>query len=138
MQSLPKAAFSLKNYLFDRVSIDLTNVSNKELAISFDPTGVFKKESLSFELLFWVRVSCAGTSEPFVQIRCKGVFDFEQVADLSSVPDFFYNNSIAILFPYIRAYLSVVTAQANIPGIILPTLNLSSLGEVLKKHTILE
>jgi len=138
MQNLPKAAFSLTSYLFDKVSIDLTNTPSPKLNISFDTKGVLKKEPSSFELIFSVKVSCVGIEDPFVQIQCKGKFKFQDVIDLSSIPEFFYNNSIAILFPYVRAYLSIVTTQANIPGIILPTLNLSSLGEELKKNTTQE
>jgi len=54
---------------------------------------------------------------------------------MEDIPDFFYKNSIAILFPYLRAYLSLVTTQANVPGIILPTYNLSGLEEELRSNT---
>lgn len=39
-------------------------------------------------------------------------------------------NSLAILFPYLRALISTITANANIPPIILPIVNIS---EMLKK-----
>ncbi len=132
---LPKAAFSLTNYIFDKVSIDLTDDSGKELVISFEPNGLFRINDMSFELVFKVNISVAGMIDPFIEIRCRGDFKFQNVTDLNTIPEFFYNNSIAILFPYVRAYISVITTQANIPGIILPTLNLSSLGEELKRNT---
>ena len=138
MQNLPKAAFSLTNYIFDKVSIDLTDIPSKELVISFEPSGLLKKSDLSFELVFKVSVSCSDMANPFIEIRCKGDFKFQDAIDLNAIPEFFYNNSIAILFPYVRAYLSVITTQANIKGIILPTLNLSSLGEELKRNTTQE
>lgn len=51
------------------------------------------------------------------------------------MPSYFYRNSIAIVFPYIRAFISTVTLQANIPPIILPTMNLTSLEIPLKQNT---
>ncbi|CAM4366664.1 hypothetical protein AQBE111736_13510 [Aquirufa beregesia] len=42
---------------------------------------------------------------------------------------------MAILFPYLRAFISLVTLQINIPPLILPTLNLSSLEADLRKNT---
>lgn len=55
--------------------------------------------------------------------------------ELKDIPDFFYANSIAIIFPYIRAFVSTLTLQANIPPIVLPTLNLSQLRTILRDNT---
>lgn len=70
-----------------------------------------------------------------MRINCKGLFEFKNVETIEDIPDFFYKNSIAILFPYVRAYISLVTTQANVPGIILPTYNLSNLEEKLRNNT---
>ena len=64
-----------------------------------------------------------------------GTFDFENVNKIEDIPSFFYRNSIAILFPYVRAYISLVTNQANIPALVLPTMNLVSLEKPLKENT---
>lgn len=132
---MQKAAFSIANYRFDRVQIDLNNHKSNDLSLSFEPRGLFDNEKNIFELQFIVKVSNEKNENPFVEISCKGEFNFENVTSLDEIPDFFYRNSIAILFPYVRAYLSLVTTQANVPGIILPTLNLSSLETELKKNT---
>ena len=55
--------------------------------------------------------------------------------EFNDIPGFFYPNSIAILFPYIRAFVSTLTLQANVTPIVLPTLNLTNLQEKLKKNT---
>lgn len=132
---MQKAAFSIANYRFDRVQIDLNNHKSNDLSLSFEPSGLYDNEKNIFELQFIVKVSNKEDENPFVEISCKGEFNFENVKSLDEIPDFFYRNSIAILFPYVRAYLSLVTTQANVPGIILPTLNLSSLEIELKKNT---
>jgi preprotein translocase subunit SecB len=71
-----------------------------------------------------------------VEVECVGFFSFENVNSFDEIPDFFYRNCIAILFPFVRAYISMITVQANVPGIMLPTLNLTSLEAALKQNTI--
>lgn len=133
---MQKAAFSIINYQFDKVSIDLSNHNSKDLSLSFDTSGIYFNESKNFELRFVVKVSQNTDATPFAEISCKGTFKFENTESFDNIPEFFYRNSIAILFPYVRAYLSLVTTQANVPGIILPTLNLSNLENELKRNTI--
>ena len=132
---MQKAAFSIINYQFDKVSIDLNNHNSKDLSLSFDTSGIYFNENQNFELRFVVKVAQNTAEKPFAEISCKGTFKFENIDSFDNIPEFFYRNSIAILFPYVRAYLSLVTTQANVPGIILPTLNLSNLETELKKNT---
>ncbi len=136
---MQRAAFSIINYHFDKVLIDLSNHKSNELSLSFSTTGIYFNESSQYELSFVVDVFNKNEEQkPFASIRCKGLFSFDNVSSFEEIPDFFYKNSIAILFPYVRAYLSLVTTQANVPGIILPTLNLSNLESDLRKNTTQE
>jgi preprotein translocase subunit SecB len=132
---MQKAVFSIINYQFDRVQIDLNNHKNNDLVIGFKPQGLYNAENSTFELQFVVNVLNKEVEIPFVEISCKGNFKFENVSSFEEIPEFFYRNSIAILFPYVRAYLSLVTTQANVPGIILPTYNLTSLENDLRANT---
>lgn len=129
------AAFKLDNYLFDKIIINLDNHKSKELELNFDTSGIFFNDTKKFELIFNVSVFNDDKTNIFAEIRCKGIFSFENVNEFDDIPDFFYRNSIAILFPYVRSYLSIVTTQANVPGIILPTFNLSGLENKLRKNT---
>jgi preprotein translocase subunit SecB len=133
---MQQAAFSIVNYQFDKVSIDLEKQVSSEIDLGFVTKGVYNNELKSFELVFTVLVKNNDEDDPFISIRCKGMFKINNINSFDEIPDFFYRNSIAILFPYVRAYLSLVTTQANIPGIILPTMNLSSLEGELRKNTI--
>jgi preprotein translocase subunit SecB len=133
---MQQAAFSIVNYQFDKVNIDLKHKKSDELNVGFETKGVFENESKTFELIFVVQVKNENEPNPYISIRCKGLFKFDNIGSFEEIPDFFYRNSIAILFPYVRAYLSLVTTQANIPGIILPTMNLSNLEGELRNNTI--
>jgi preprotein translocase subunit SecB len=133
---MQKATFQITSYQFDKVIIDLNNHTTNELSLSFGTNGIYTNANNTFELHFVVKVANRGTDAPFAEISCKGNFKFENISSFEQIPEFFYRNSIAILFPYVRAYLSLVTTQANVPGIILPTLNLSNLEAELRTNTI--
>jgi len=77
-------------------------------------------------------------ANPFINVRCNGVFKFTNVSSLEEIPSYFYRNSVAILFPYLRAYISIITNQANTPPLVLPTMNLVSLEKPLKENTIIK
>ena len=109
----------------------------EELSIKFIPSGLFDKNKSCFYLSFKFLVFTEKEEDtnPYLSIRCMGTFKFENKIEFSDIPDYFYNNSLAILFPYLRAYVSLITNQSNLPPVILPTLNLQSLFSPLKENS---
>lgn len=132
------AAFSLEHYLFDKVYINLENYNTNEYQIDFIPSGVFNKKDKTYILNFGFTATCEGIIDSFVSINCVGTFKFNEINDLAEIPPYFYRNSIAILFPFLRGFLSMVTIQANVPPILLPTMNLTSLEKPLLEKTTQE
>lgn len=133
---MKKAAFSLNEYRFEKVEIDFSKKTSNDLKILFEPTGKFISKDSSYELNFTFIAHNESPDTSFVKITCISTFKFEDKISFEEIPSYFYRNSIAIIFPYIRAFISTVTLQANIPPIILPTMNLSSLETPLKENTI--
>lgn len=134
---MEKAAFTLKNYVFSKVEIDYgkkQNANDKEINIDLDPSGILYEDDSIYLLTFLFKASTSA-NEPFVEIKCEANFTFNKKVTKNTIPDFFYKNSIAILFPYIRAFVSTVTLQTNADPIVLPTMNLSSLEHPLKENT---
>lgn len=130
------AAFKLDNYIFDRISLDLSNLKPETtFNIDFIPSGKFFVDKDWYELTFVFIANIAETNEPVVNVRCVAQFSFHDLGDDKNIPDYFYTNAIAILFPYVRAFVSTLTLQANATPMVLPTLNLSDLKDVLKEHT---
>jgi len=132
---MDKAAFSLNEYKFQKVNIDFSKKKSNELNIEFIPQGIFHSKNSSFELIITFNAFNEDKNSPFVLIECISVFVFNKEIQFEDIPSYFYRNSIAIIFPYIRAFISTVTLQANIPPIILPTMNLSSLEAPLRQNT---
>lgn len=130
------ARFSLLNYHFDKVSMDLSGLDAKTtFNIDFNPSGVFDKERSLYILSFQFTANDDASGRNVISINCVAQYVFKGINTIDDIPAFFYNNAIAILFPYVRAFVSTVTLQANVKPILLPTLNLSDLQNILKERT---
>jgi len=55
------------------------------------------------------------------------------VNSLETIPDYFFANSIAIIFQKVGAFVSTLTAVANLTSLILPELNLGFLANKLRE-----
>ena len=127
----------MENYFFDEVVLNLHNIK-PEAAIdtNFSPSGKYDQEKGLFTLQFAFDGLSEGTS--VVHVNCVAFFKFNEPVPFGELPDFFYGNCIAIMFPYIRSMVSTLTLQANISPMILPTLNLISLKEILKANSLVQ
>lgn len=129
------AAFSLVSYEFPNVNMQGEyRPTTETLTINFSANGEYNAENGLYNLNFSTQISGKDTN-PYITVLCKAIYKFNSPIALEEIPDYFYVNSIAILFPYVRAYISLLTTQANQKAVILPTYNLSSLASQLKKNT---
>ena len=64
-------------------------------------------------------------------LRIVGFFKYEGDS-VDEINQFLYMNGPAILFPYVRSYVSNLTALSGVSPIIMPTLNMQPIGEYLK------
>lgn len=60
-----------------------------------------------------------------VEATCNGFFEFDKNITDKEKNVFFNTSAPAILFPYIRAYISTLTTLSGMRPIILPTINLT-------------
>ncbi len=137
---MKNAAFTLKGYRFPKALIDLTNIraENNEFKMDLVPTGRFNTETHEFELKFSFVAKLNNSDMPAIAVDCEGRFEFADAITFEEIPDYFYPNSIAIIFPYVRAFVSTLSLQANYRPIIIPTMNLSDLSESLRQHVVVE
>ena len=134
---MKEAVFSLRGYKFPMVKMDLRKIKplQNKMNLSILPKGVFYPKNHSFELTFNFVASLEGEEgTPCIEISCIGDFEFKEIESIADIPSYFYANSIPILFPYVRAFVSTVTLQANYQPIVLPTMNLSDLSNFLKEN----
>lgn len=130
-----KATFRLDAYRFTKASMDFDIPNPSELTISFYPRGEFHEDRACYNLFFDVVVDCKERRTSVVKVSCEASFSFDKVCELKDIPEYFYPNSLAIIFPYIRAFVSTLSVQANMFPIVLPTVNLTGLTGTLKEKT---
>ena len=135
---MEKASFSFKNYRFEKALIDLKDLSmDSSVDFQFLPKGIYNEDTRVFCLYlnFIANADNGNNKKEIINIECYAEFEFNAALSLEEIPSYFYPNSIAILFPYVRSFISTITLQANMPAIILPTMNLTNLQNKLKENT---
>lgn len=107
-------------------------IGKNELGESFDfdfnMDGEYSKPI--FSLIMHVAIEDTNKMAK-VDVSLEATFkvDTDNVKDFNS---FLYVNAPAIVFPYLRAYVSALTSLSGVNTIVLPTLNLTEKGQELK------
>lgn len=122
--------FKIIRSLFERKS----NESSKKITLNFDPKGYIDKQNGIFQLNLDVKIEDENKSF-IVDISSIAYYKFENIEGLNNLSSFFFVNAPALLFPYLRAYISTITNLSGFEPINLPTLNMTSLGNDLKNNT---
>lgn len=122
--------FSIVRSLIERYDKE----SSKKINLGFSPKGIINKTDLNFQLHLGVNIEDENKSFK-IEIEAIANYIFENKEGLEKLNNFFYVNAPALLFPYIRAYISTLTNLSGFEPINLPTLNMTRLGEDLKKNT---
>lgn len=138
MNEIKPAAFSLETFRIRRFSFNEIESDSNTLSLDFKPSGLFNPKTGEYFLTFEASVYLQNSHDkPFVNAEMVAIFKFSDVNSIGEIPTYFYKNAIAIVFPYMRSFLSSITLQANLKQIILPIMNLSSLEQPLKDNTSL-
>ena len=129
-KKVEKARFRFVEYLFQETSIKLTGEDiGDDVEFGIEPNGIFEEDNKMFILTLNVLVkdkkSCLE-----VKMTVTGKFEYE-TNDIQELVPYLGFNAPAIMFPYIRAYITNITALGGMSPIILPTLNMESVGKEL-------
>lgn len=127
-------SFSIKRYWFDDIKLKSSAYEvggNVNIDFNVSSTYFVKESVVAIKLIF--RSNCNAQVDPFCETTCNCEFSFKNVNEKNDIPEYFYSNSVAIIFPYLRSFVSMITMQANFgEPIVLPLLNLSAIGKVIK------
>ncbi len=135
MEKESGAKFQFKNYFINHSLLELKKGDVSEnINISFNPKGLINKNKSFFQLQLMVNIEDENKIIN-VEINAIANFLFDRKIEENQLNNYFYTNAPALLFPYIRAYISNLTTLSGAQPIILPTLNLSNLREDLKNNT---
>ena len=121
-----EAQFRFVNYRINEsaIKLDPEVEPSDELEVNFEQTiGVHETEN-RMRLLLNTSIKDKNNALS-IAVKAEGFFEFDEGLDEDMKDGFFNANAPAILFPYIRAYISTLSTLSGIKPIVLPTLNLS-------------
>lgn len=128
------AVFRIKSYRFTKARLNFEALCDCSLEISFNPAGEYSADEGEFVLFLTTRVTA--DQKEVLEVYCQVVYQFDSPMTFQDIPDYFYPNCLAIIFPYIRSFIGTLSLQANISPIVLPIINLTQLGSNLKENTL--
>lgn len=128
--NINKSDFRFEEYKILRsfISIKRDELPDDEYNINISPSGIKSKDRFDLTLKIEIKDKNEVVS---IDITVVGIFYFRENIDIKMLPHYFAVNAPAILFPYIRAYISLLTSLSGVGTVLLPTLNLSSLSKEL-------
>lgn len=128
--STTTAHFSFTGYHVSEARLRLERgETSGTFQLSIDPSGKLMREEKKLEITLDVSVSdTLKTTDLFFRIT--GFFTYE-TEDFEELKQYVCINGPAILFPYIRAYATNITALSGGSPVVMPTLNMQPIGQRL-------
>lgn len=125
-----RAAFKFSKYIIKESSMKIIDSDiNEGIDIQIELDASVKSDSSDAEVV--LTVDLRDQNDNFtLHLKIVGYFEARGVAK-EEKNKFIALNAPAILFPYVRAYVSTMTSQAGIMPIVLPTINLHNNGQEL-------
>lgn len=124
------SGFQFKDFVITKSVILRNSVESKyNYDFEIEPSGIIDLKGQSFQLGLDFVLQDEKNSF-MLQIESIGFFSFS--GDFEEIRPYFLVNAPAIMFPYLRSYISAMTALSGLDTITIPTLNLTSLKEKLE------
>lgn len=126
-----KSGFQFNGFKVVKSLIEIKGKGSEELKLEIEPKAVLNNKDNKFLLEMKVYI-VDETGNINIEIIVEGEYNIvERDENLKS---FLFTNAPAIMFPYVRAYITSLTALSGITTITLPTMNLSGLREKLAEN----
>ena len=140
MEKTNPAVFQLIRFIIPQFTLEEIEDNLSTIDIKLNPAGIYNTSNGEYQLVlvftaFVLNKENKDDHKLLMSGSLKAFFLINEKPSFEEIPDFFYQNSLAIVFPYLRAFVSNVTLQAGLPLMILPLLNLTNLSSILKENT---
>ena len=135
-----KSSLKFNNYIVDTIEFN-TNFEfsgkdkDKDIDFDIDSDCYFEENNFVIALDLTIFPESKERDYPFtMRVKIVGLFEVDPQINEETKKDFAERNSIAILFPYVRALVSVYSLNANIGNLILPPINVVKYLENKRKQ----
>ena len=113
----------LNHLLFDEITFNRVNFkSENDLQVEF---GFAFNKRENGEFVSSIRIIGTKKDEYNFVVRASGYFQISETVEDSNI--LIQQNAIAIVFPYIRSQISLLTAQPEVDPVILPPMNIAQM-----------
>lgn len=113
----------LNHLLFDEITFNRVNFKSKnDLQVEF---GFAFNKRENGEFVSSIRIIGTKKDEYNFVVRVSGYFQISETVEDSNI--LIQQNAIAIVFPYIRSQISLLTAQPEVDPVILPPMNIAQM-----------
>lgn len=121
------AKFRLSKFTITKSVIEIKDAEkiSDNLNAEFNQSGATEENKNVFKYTLDATIKDS-TENLLIKVVIVGLFNFDNDLPEDMKNSFFNVNAPAIIFPYVRAYISSITGLSGIKPIILPTLNLSN------------
>jgi preprotein translocase subunit SecB len=107
------------------------NKNKKDYNLNLKPSGILNIEFKQFQLALDLEI-IDKEEESLLNVEIIGFFKYQ--GEIEDVKNFLYINAPALLFPYLRAYVSTLTTLSGLGTYTLPTMNLIGLRDDIEKN----
>ena len=107
------------------------NKNKKDYNLNLKPSGILNNEFKQFQLALDLEI-VDKEEESLLNVEIIGFFKYQGA--IEEVKDFLYLNAPALLYPYLRAYVSTLTTLSGLGTYTLPTMNLIGLKNDIEKN----
>ncbi|RDI07031.1 protein-export chaperone SecB [Flavobacterium sp. AG291] len=124
-----KSDLKFVNFVVPKFIFEKTAVEEKDSTFSIEPQVVISRSDNQFHIN--IDVEILDVEHNFnLKMLCIGIFTYETTEE-KTLLDFMSLNGPAIVFPYVRSFISSYTALSGFDTITLPTLNFAGQKEKL-------
>lgn len=123
-EQIAKFRFLRYNIIKSSIEIDDNKVVNEDLTVEFSQEGAECIENNLYKHTLGVDIMDKNNVMR-IKVVVIGLFEFDRDIDEKLKSTFFNSSAPAILFPYVRAYVTTLTGLSGVNPVILPTLNLA-------------
>ena len=123
-EQIAKFRFLRYNIIKSSIEIDDNKVVNEDLTVEFSQEVAECIENNLYKHTLGVDIMDKNNVMR-IKVVVIGLFEFDRDVDEKLKSTFFNSSAPAILFPYVRAYVTTLTGLSGVNPVILPTLNLA-------------
>ena len=123
-EQIAKFRFLRYNIIKSSIEIDDNKVVHEDLTVEFSQEGAECIENNLYKHTLGVDIMDKNNVMR-IKVVVIGLFEFDRDVDEKLKSTFFNSSAPAILFPYVRAYVTTLTGLSGVNPVILPTLNLA-------------